>query len=194
MSYLQRLFLESPLWLGVFSFFLFAIAVFVRRWVSRRVSRLVLPVVLLCIVMMFTVQGFVETEREAIFQVLDSFVRAIAEEDRPGIARTIGLGYESEGLDRDNIVQFISSSLESIDIYDTRLRRRDLTIQDDRAKMVFGTLATVRFRSGAGEYHTGLWRIGWARESGDWRIVSLRPKMIDTMELDSLGRLGASIP
>ncbi len=194
MNFLQRLFLESPLWLGVFSFLLFAVAVFARRRMSGSASRLVLPVVLLCIVTMFTVQGFVETEQEAIYRVLDSFVRAVAEEDRSGIAKTIGRSYESEGLDHDDIVQFISSSLESIDIYDTRLRRRDVTIRGGRADMVLGAIATVCFRGSPGEYHTGRWRVGWARESGDWRIVSLRPEMIDTMELDSLGRLGALIP
>ncbi|MFH1417880.1 MAG: nuclear transport factor 2 family protein [Planctomycetota bacterium] len=194
MSFLQRLFFESPLWMGVFSFLLFAIVLFARRRMSGRASRLALPVVLLCIVMLFAVQGLVETEREAIYQVLDSFVKAIAEENLAGIAETIGRGYESETLDRDDIVQFIASRLDSLDIYDTRLRRRDVTIQGNRAKMVLGAIATVRVGSGAGMYHTGRWRIGWARESGEWRIVSLRPEMIDTMAFDSLRRLGASIP
>lgn len=189
MDFLQQVFFESPLWLAVFSFLLFAAALFGRRRLPPRLARDAIPVVLVVIVVLFIVQTEVVTERESILKELDAFVDAIAREDAAGMAKAIGEGYDSEGLDRAGIIEYLTSALESVDIYDTRYRRLDVTVKGNRADMFLAALATVRLWSRPGEYHTGRWRIGWAKEADGWRITSIRPEMLDTAPIDSLRRI-----
>jgi hypothetical protein len=129
------------------------------------------------------------TERERIQTALDEFVDAIATRNMTGVARAIGEGYDSEKIDREEMIEFIQTSLESVSIYDTRFSRRDVEVNGDRAEMVIVAWATVRIRNGAGEYHQGRWRIAWAREGEDWKIVALRPEMIDTAPIEGMSRL-----
>jgi ketosteroid isomerase-like protein len=190
MDFLQHWFLESPFRLAVFSFLLLAAVLFARRRWTGAAGRWSVPAALAFIVVLFTIQKAVVTEREGLQAALDDFVAAIAVEDMQGVARTIGEGYDSDAMNRSEIIEFIRASLESVDIYDTRFSRREVDVAGDRAEMLIVALATVRIRGGAGEYHQGRWRIGWAREGNEWKIVSLRPEMIDTAPVEGLGRLG----
>jgi hypothetical protein len=194
MDFLQRLFFESPVYLAVFSFVLFAVVLFTRRRMNGAAARYSLPGVVLLIVAMFSMQQAVETQRERIFRVLDEFITAIASQNISAAGRAIGEGYNSEEMNRKGIIEFIGSALESIKVYDTRIRQRDVTIDGDRAEMQLAAWATVSIRGGAGEYHMGKWRIGWAVEGGEWKIVSLRPEMIDAIPMEGMGRLRMYVP
>jgi hypothetical protein len=194
MDFLQRLFFESPVYLAVFSFVLFAVVLFARRRMTGAVARYSLPGVALLIILLFTVQHAVETQRERIFRSLDEFIAAIASQNTSGVARAIGKEYNSEEMGRTEIIAFIDSALESIKIYDTRIRQREVTIDGDRAQMQLAAWATVSIRGGAGEYHIGKWRIGWAVEKGEWKIVSLRPEMIDAVAMEGMGRMRMYVP
>ncbi|HVP10258.1 MAG TPA: nuclear transport factor 2 family protein [Phycisphaerae bacterium] len=189
MDFLQRLFLESPLYLAAFSFLLLAAVLFARRWLTGAAARWSLPAVLGLIAILFIVQQTVVTERKRIQATLDEFVAAIAAQDMNGVATTIGEGYDSDNMDREMIIEFIRTSLESINVYDTRFSRRDVTVDGDRADMIIVAWATVRIRGGAGEYHQGQWRIAWVREGGEWKITALRPLVIDTAPITGMYQL-----
>ncbi len=194
MSLLRAILFESPIWLGVGSFVLFAAVVLGRRRWTGTARAYALPGVMVLTAVLFVLQWVVVTDRERILAALDGFVAGIAAEQTPAWARFIDDGYEGEDQDRDAVVALIQSALTSVDVYDTRLRRRDVTVDDDRAEMVLGAVATVRLRGGAGAFHTGRWRIGWARGAEGWRIRSIRPERIDTMAVGGLKELIRSMP
>ena len=194
MDFLQHLFLESPLYLAVFSFLLLAVVLFGKRRLTGAPARWSLPAVLGLIVFLFIIQRMVVTERERIQAALDDFVAAIAAPNMAGVEQAIGQTYDSEKMDRKDIIDFIGASLESVSIYDTRFSRRDVTVDGDRAEMLIVAWATIRTHGGPGEYHQGRWRIGWARENGRWKIVSLRPEMIDTAPIEGLIRFRGARP
>ncbi|MFQ5425209.1 MAG: nuclear transport factor 2 family protein [Phycisphaerae bacterium] len=194
MNLFRTILFESPAWLGVGSFVLFATAVLGRRRWTGTARAYALPGVMVLTVILFVLQWAVVTDRERILAALDGFVAGIAAEQTPAWARFIDDGYEGGGLDRDAVVALIESALTSVNVYDTRLRRRDVTIDGDRADMVLGAVATVRVRGGAGAFHTGRWRIGWARAVEGWRIRSIRPEMIDTMAVGGLKELISFVP
>ncbi len=194
MDFLQLVFLESPFRLAVLCFLLLAAVLLLRRRWTGPMRRHALPAVLVCILVLFTVQSAVVTQRERILSACDDFVEAISREHLGHIAAAIGEGFESEGMDRPAIIKYLSACLEGVDVFDTRFRRRDITITGDKAEMLIVALATVRLGGGAGEYHTGRWRLGWALEDGEWKITSLRVEAIDGVPLDSLYRLKSYVP
>jgi hypothetical protein len=79
-------------------------------------------------------------------------------------------------------------------IYDTRYRRRDVVVNGTLADMVLGARATVSVDGGVGQMHWGRWRLQWTRDGDAWKIVDLRPEMIDGMEFSSLGDLRGVVP
>jgi ketosteroid isomerase-like protein len=193
-DFLQSLFFESPLYLTVFSFLLFAVTLFARRRLTGAAARWSLFAALALIAFLFIIQQVVVTERDRIQATLDDFVDAIAAQNVSGVERAIGETYNSEGMGRKEIVDFVRSSLESLNIYDTRFTRRDVTIDGDHAEMIIVVWATVRIHGGPGEYHQGRWQIGWARENGQWKIVSLRPEIVDAVPIETMSRLRAYVP
>ena len=194
MDFLQELFFESPAYLAILSFVLFAVVLLARRRMTGAAARYSLPGVVLLIVVLFIVQQAVETQRERVFRTLDEFIAAISSQNTSAAGRIIGEGYNSEEMKRKDIIEFIGSALETLRIYDSRIRRRDVTINGDRAEMLLAAWATVSIRGAAGEYHLGQWRIGWDVEGGEWKIVSLRPEMIDSLPLAGMSGLKMHMP
>jgi hypothetical protein len=127
----------------------------------------------------------VVTDQEKILAQLDAFVAGVEAEDRAAIGQVIDEKYDAEGMDRDGVLEFLTDSLKSVDIFDTRLRRRDVTVDGDHADLDLGAMATVRIRAGAGDIHQGRWRLRW-RRTDEWRIVSLMPVEIDTIKFSTL--------
>lgn len=194
MDFVQLVFLESPSRLAVFCFLLLAAVLLLRRRWTGTLRRYTLPVVLACILLLFVIQSAVVTQRERILIACDDFVEAISREDSAALAAAIGRRYDCDNMDRAAILEYLNSSLESLDVFDTRFRRRDITVTGQRADMLLVALATVRTKQGAGEFHTGRWRLGWALEDDKWKIVSIRPEMIDTAPVNSLRALKSYVP
>jgi len=194
MDFAQLVFFESPFRLAIFCFLLLAAVLLLRRRLTDDARRYSLPAVLALIVLLFIIQRAVVTQRERILAACDDFVDAITREDTGRIARAIGEGFNSEGMDRPGIIRYLNSCLEGVDVFDTRFRRRDVTVTGNRADMLLVALATVRIRGGAGDYHTGRWRVAWAMENGEWKITSLQPEMIDSVPVETLSRLHSYIP
>lgn len=194
MDFFQQLFLESPIRLGVFSFAILSIALFARRRYIDTFGRKVVPATASLIVALFAIQYFVTTDREEVLQAMDEFVATIESNDTPRIEAAISDQYESEGMARDDIAEFIRRTLGRIKIYDTRFHRRDVTVQGDRAETIIAARATVSIEGGVGEMHWGSWRIDWGREAGAWRIISLRPLMLDAQEIRGMKDLRGVMP
>lgn len=194
MEFLQLVLLESPVRLAILCFLLLAAILLLRRRWTGSARRYSLPILLACIITLFVIQRIIVTQRERILIACDGFVEAISREDPGRIAAAIGEGFETEGFDRAAILDYLKSALEGVDVFDTRFRRRDVTVTGNRAEMLLAATATVRIRGGAGEYHTCRWRLGWALERGEWKIAALRPEMIDTVPVDSLQRLYTYVP
>lgn len=194
MDFLQSILFESPIWLGVFSFLMFAAVLFARRRLTDKSRAYALPGTLLLTVLLFLLQWLVVTERERILESLDAFVAGLESENEPAWSRVVGEGYRGEGMDRNDVLAYIESALDSVDVYDTRTRRRDVQIDGDSAEMILVAMATVKIGGGVGEFHVARWKIGWGREPDGWKIVSLRPEKIDTIPIRSLGELRGHIP
>lgn len=194
MSTLRAILFESPVGLGVVCFVLFAAVLLARTRLEGRNRAIALPGVLLLTVILFVMQWVVVTERERILAALDRFVSGITLEDRSIWSDAIADGYRSGGMDRGEVVDAIDGSLQRIDIYDTRLRRREVTITGDRAEMILGAIATVAPAGQPGGIHTARWRIGWVRDAGQWKIDSIAPIRIDTMPFDALADVIRVIP
>ncbi|MBN2559580.1 MAG: hypothetical protein JXQ75_01430 [Phycisphaerae bacterium] len=194
MDVLQRLFFESPFRLGIFSFCLFAVVLFVRRRWSGATARYSLPVTLAVIVLLFVLQSLITTQREEVLQSLDALVAATEQKDVAALRCVFSPVYQSEDMDQEAIVGSINSILETLTIQDSRLRRKDVTIDGDRAEMILGAQAIVSVRDGVGEFHFGRWRISWLREPDGWKIVSLRPEMIDGRPVDRMRHLMGYVP
>lgn len=184
MEFLRELLFESVLYWGVFSFLLFAAVLLTRARSSGAYRRYSLPGVLGLIVLLFLMQKAVTTQRERILLSLDDFIAAITEEKPRAIADAISRNYDAEELTHDEVVAAIERALSDLDIYDVRYRRRDITIDGNSAELILGVMATVRMGNEPGAIHSGRWCIAWAREADRWRIVSIKPEMIDTIPIE----------
>lgn len=194
MDFLQSILFESPVWLGVFSFVLFSAVLLARRRLTGKARAYALPGVMLLTVGLFLMQWLVVTQRERIQQTLDVFIAGIERENAAAWTPIIGEGYRGEGMDRDDAIEFIRSALDSLDVYDTRLKRRDVRIDGETAEMTLVAMATVKMGAGPGEFHLASWKIGWDREQDEWRIVSIQPQKVDSVPIRSLRELGGHIP
>lgn len=168
------------------SFAMFAAVLLGRKRLSPTAARTALPVTLAIIVSLFILQSLVTTQRERILHAWDAFTDAIEQKDLATLRRTLGTDYDSEDMDHEAIARFIESALESVDIRDVRLRRREVTIEDERAEAIIGGTATLRLRGEIGQIHVSRWRIGWSLEGDAWRIVSIVPEAIDGRPIHSL--------
>lgn len=186
MTCLQRVFLESSFWLSVFSFILLAATLLLRQRLPAARAKYALPVVLLVIVLLFVVQAIVVTQRERIRDRLDALIAAVAVKDADAISQAIGQGYNSESMNREDVLAFVNAAIGTFDVYDTRIRRCGVTVEGGRAEMKLTAEATVRTHGGPGEPHVGRWRIGWAREPDGWKIVSLVPEAMDNVPVARL--------
>ncbi len=189
-SFLSHLFLESPIYLGVFSFLLFAVVLLLRvRWEAPAARRYALPLTLLTIMLMFVLQKLVVTQRESLIRTLEALVRAVEREDLPALATFISDAYDSEDLDRETFLQHAAAGLEAHDIRDVRLSRFDDRIDRRTARLTFAARATVSHRGDVGQPTFSTWRIDWRREQDAWKITAVRPIQVNGIPIDSLRRL-----
>lgn len=179
MEFLQRLFFESPLRLGLLSFLLLAVVLLTRQRLTGQAARYSLPVTLGVIVLLFMVQSFVTTQREQILQALDVLVTAVEQKDPVALRRVVSPQYDCAGMDRDAVVAEIKAFWEVFSIRDTRTTRREVTFEGDLAALSLRARATVSVRGGPGGFHFGQWKIMWRRASGGWKISSIHPEMLD---------------
>lgn len=193
MDFLKLVLFESPTWLGAVCFCLFAIVLLLRPRMTEYARARCFPALIAVILGLILLQWLVVTDREKILTQLDAFVAGVEAENRAAIAEVIDEKYDAEGMDREGFLEFLTDSLERVDIFDTRLRRRDITVDGDYADLDLGAVATVRIRAGAGDMHTGRWRLRW-RHTDDWRIVSLMPVEIDTIKFTTLQQVRGQIP
>jgi ketosteroid isomerase-like protein len=194
MDLAARVFLESPVALGLFSFLLFALVLMTRnRWPesSRRYS---LPVVLGAIPMLFAIQKLVVTEREMIHHRLNELIAAVERSDVEAFAETLHPDYRADGMDRAAMTDFVTASLKELRLYDTRLHVRRVTVDGDQAELTLTASTTVSRHGEVGQRHTGVWQLIWRREAGTWRVVALRPLSINLVPVDSLRTLRGAVP
>lgn len=194
MDFVQKLFFESPIYLGIFSFILFGVSLLVRRARRETIGRWVAPATVGLIVLLFVSQSLVVTQREHILVATDRFIAAVENRNTSALRAIISESYESEGMDADAILAYIDGALERMSICDTRTHRRDVTVDGHRAEMLLAARATVRIGGDVGQMHWGSWRLGWSRDGDAWRITSIRPIMIDGIEFRSLGELRGQLP
>ncbi len=185
MSFLGRVFFESPIWLGGFCFLLFAVSLFVRRRGSEAVRRWAVPGAIGLTAALFAVQRLVVTEAEEVRARLGRLVAALEGGD-DDIASLISDRYDSEGMDHAAVVSMLESVRARIRIYDTRFHRQDVAFESGGAVLVAAARTTVRIDNEVGQVHWGAWRIGWAQVAGEWRITSIRPVMIDGASVTNL--------
>jgi len=177
---------ESPIALGIVAFVVAAACLLIRPRLEGAPRRWILPGAALLFIALFTLQSAVTTERERIWSALDRFIAAV-ESGRPdACAPFIADAYDSEGMSRDDIVDYIRQSLEQINIYDTRVTRRDVTRDGRTAEMTLSATATVSIRGNVGDLHRARWRITWQKTGPDWQITAIRPEVIDAIPIDSL--------
>lgn len=197
MDFLQALFFESPIRLAILAFVLLTAALVARRrytdtWGSRAVPGAVALVVLL-----FVLQWAVVTDRERISRATDRLIAAVEGADSAALADLFSDAYDSEGMDKAAIIEFIETALKRVRIYDTRTHRRDITVDGRTAELILAARATVSVGGDVGQLHWGAWRLTW-REEPDapdrWRITALQPRMLDGTEFTSLKHLRGVIP
>ncbi len=193
MDFIKLVLFESTYWLGAACFCLFAIVLLMRPRMSEKNRSRSFPALIAVIFGLILLQWLVETDREKILAQLDTFVNGVVAEDRAAIASVIDDQYDSEGMNREGFLDFLTESLQRVDIFDTRLRRRDVTVDGDHAELDLGAIATVRLKAGAGEMHQGRWKMGW-RKTDAWRITSLTPVEIDTIKFTTLQQVRGEIP
>jgi len=193
MDFLKLVLFESSVWLGGACFCLFGLVLFIRPRLSEAARHRSLPIFAAVVAALFIVQSLVVTDRERILAQMNAFVAAVEAEDRAAIERLIDDDYSSDGMNREDMVAFLVESLERVDIFDTRLRRRDVTIDGDRADLNLGALATVRIKGGTADFHQGRWKIAW-HHSDEWRITALTPVEIDTIPFKSIQQVRGQIP
>jgi len=193
MDFLSTILFESPAQLGLGCFVLFAVVLLTRNRMNDSWRARSLPGVLLLIVGLFVLQSLVTTDRERIRGALDQFVAAITAKDAAGIGRCVADSYNEDGMDGPAFTQFVVDALKDVDIYDTRLGQRDVTVDGDAATMRLGATATVRIHGGAGEMHVGYWNLRWVRQGDQWRIAGIQPVTIDTIPFHSLHEVRGQI-
>jgi hypothetical protein len=194
MDFLTHVFLESAPWLGGFCFCLFSFVVLARRRWSERAAAYALPLTLLIVAVLFLVQWLVVTQREQIWASLDAFIRAVERQDDARIRGALSDAYQGEGMDREAILSFIVERLRRLRVYDSRVSNREVDIDGDRAALELVAGATVSVDGGVGQWHMGRWRIQWSREGDDWKITSIRPRMMDRVPIESLRELRGYAP
>lgn len=191
----SRILLESPFWLGAACFVLFAAVLLLRRrFESDRARAWAIPAVLLLAAALFVLQWAVTTDREAILDAMDAFADAVAARDHDAIALHIDDAYDGEGMDRGRFLEWLRDALTQTEVYDARFLRRDVSVVGDEAALSLRAVATVRIRGGVGETHFGDWELRWRRGPDGWRIARIRPRMIDNVNIDSLGALRGHLP
>ncbi len=190
MDFLTSLFFESLLLLGLFSFVLFAGVLLGRRYLeSDVIRRRSIPMALGLIATLFIVQSLVVTQRERVRAQLGAFVGAFVAEDAAAAGAIISQNFDSEGMDREDILQHLRGWFEMIDVRDPRYSRRDITIDGTGATLHLAVSATVSIRGDTGQTHFGVWMIDWRLEDGAWRITGLRPVSINMQPITSLNQL-----
>ncbi len=194
MDFLTRLFLESPIRLGVFSFLFLSIVLLIRGRLSEKAARWSLPATLVLIPALFVVQHVVVTQREQIRGELGSFIAAIETRNEAAFSATLSGDYDNEGMNRGAMLDYISGRLESMRVYDTRITNDDIEINGDAAEMDLLVAATVSVQGGIGDRHIGRWRIRWIHEPDGWKIVGISPRMIDMVQIGSLRELRGVVP
>lgn len=196
MDFLGKVFFESSLYLGTFSFLLFAVVLFARRHWSEQHAKWALPITLLLIVVLFTMQSLVVTERETILIRLGVFVTSIENNHKDGIADSLSEQYQGNGHnhDHDTAVGKIMSFISDNQVYDARIRRSDVTINGKQAEMILAVHATVNRGNSPGERHWGRWKLNWTREANAWRIISIKTLAIDAIPADSLSVFREHMP
>lgn len=194
MDFLTRLFLESPIRLGVFSFVAFAIVLLVQRRLSEKAARWALPVTLVALPLFFTIQHLIVTQREAVCAAMDSFIAAVEARNPGGLAEGLSEAYDCEGMNRRTMLNFIDARLAVMRVYDSRVGSRDVEINGDTADMDLLVSGTVSIQGGLGDRHVGRWTIQWVREAGGWKIIAITPRMIDMMQIGSLRELRGVAP
>ncbi|MBI5762483.1 MAG: nuclear transport factor 2 family protein [Planctomycetes bacterium] len=194
MDFLTRLFLESPIRLGIFSFLLLSVVLLIRGRLSEKAARWSLPFTLILIPALFGMQHIVVTQREEICSELRSFISAIESRTSQAFSATLSDNYDNEGMNRGAMLDYISARLESMRVYDTRITNDDVEISGDAAEMDLLVAATVSIQGGIGDRHIGRWRIRWQREPDGWKIVGISPRMIDMVQIGSLRELRGVVP
>jgi len=180
MSFLQTLFFESRLYLGIFSFILFAAVLLLRpRFESESFRKRSLPIVMLAIIGLFILQKLVMTQRETILLRLDQFVNAIVDPNPLMLAELVHDRYDAEDLNRQGFLDSLDRWMERFDVYDVRYRKRAVSVDGATAELELGVMATVQIDKQAGQTHFGTWIIDWRQDGDAWRIVSIRPIQID---------------
>lgn len=194
MNFLQSLFLESPVRLGVFSFVIFAAALIVRKRSAEGVGRRALPAVAAVILSLYLVQWLVQTQREQILERFDAFVGAIEAGEARRAGTIVARGFDCDDMDRDGFVRFLDSALSRVSIYDSRFLRKSVEVHGASAAMLVTARATVSIEGGIGDMHWGTWELEWTREADDWGISAVRPRRVDGVEFQSLRQLRMHMP
>lgn len=214
MDFVQTLFLESPIRLGILSFILMSAALVIRKRMAYSFDdasdragggagraflhpRAIAPGTLLVIALLFAVQYGVVTDRERISLATDRFIAAVERADRAALADLFSDQYDSEELDKAAVLEFIETALARVRIYDTRTHRRDITVIGRRAELILAARATVSVGGDVGQLHWGAWRLAWAKEAdaaGGWRITALQPRLLDGVEFATLASVRGVIP
>lgn len=191
MGFMTRLFLESPLWLGIFSFLLFAAVLLARtRWESATARRYALPLVLSLIALLFLLQKLIVTQREEVLDSLNRFVRSIEQENLSEAGGFISLTYQVGDIDRDGFLARLESFLNTWNIRDARILWCELELAGSQAEMTLRANATASRQGEIGDSHWGVWRIDWERDSSEWRINSIQTESIDGIKATTLqGRI-----
>lgn len=214
MDFAQTLFLESPIRLGILAFILMSAALVIRRrmvfavddasdgaggGVGRAIfnPRAIVPGTFALVALLFAVQYAVVTDRERISLVTNRFIAAVERADRAALADLFSDQYDSEGMDKTAVLEFIETALARVRIYDTRKHRRDITVTGRNAELILAARATVSVGGDVGQLHWGAWRLAWAKEAdadGGWRITALQPRLLDGVEFSTLTSVRGVIP
>lgn len=194
MDFISALFLESPVYLGVFSLFVLGTSLYIRRARPMSAGRWSVPAALGLILLLFCVQRMVTTERERIRSETQEFVAAIERKDMGAIRVTLSTAYSADEMNADAMASYLESVLARLKIYDTRFMRRDVTVRGRDADLLLTARATVSSEGGIGDMHWGTWKLGWKKEGDTWRIVSIVPVVIDGVPFDSLRQLRPYVP
>ena len=187
MSFLQTLFFESRLYLGILTFFVFATVLLLRpRMESETFRKRSLPITMLIIIGMFVMQPLITTDREALLARLEVFVNAIVEPNPSVLNDAISSRYDAEELDKAGLLESLGRWMERYDVYDVRYRKRAVTFNGLQAQLELGVMATVQIDKSAGQSHFGTWLIDWEFDNDRWRITAIRPVMIDGIEIQNM--------
>lgn len=194
MDFLQTLLLENPVWLGICSFLLFAIALFARRKVSPPKDRFILPGILGLIAVLFLIQTFFVTEREILQDKISDVAVAFEKKNTLAIIQFIDNGFDSNGMDREHFAKYVDVLFKSLSIHDVRFIRRDITFHEAEAETLLTARATVSIGGGVGDFHWGTWNLLWRKDGASWKIVRITPRVLDGVPMENLQQLRGYVP